>query len=204
MKKTAKIVLVVIIIAVVVILLAVVLGSQAKNRQEIAQTEAAENISATPTPTVVPAPTPTPVPTSPLDADAQTPVSFGNNVIEYEYFDVVENETKTIKKEVGEQTLLIQPFKIIAEQFFEKPLDETPIEPNSVELRDDSIYIDLKKSIYTSNLGSSGESAVLESIANSYLNNMEGVESVYISVDGGPYESSHIEFSQYEPYKAKE
>ena len=48
------------------------------------------------------------------------------------------------------------------------------------------------------NAGSSFEALILQSLTNT-LGNYYGVQEVYITIDGGPYESGHIIIEEGEP-----
>ena len=51
--------------------------------------------------------------------------------------------------------------------------------------------LDLSKDILSANVGSSVEVLMLQSIANTYIENY-GIEELYITIDGGVYESGHL------------
>lgn len=68
---------------------------------------------------------------------------------------------------------------------------------NSLYLQDDNVvYIDLSKEfVEDMNAGSSYESLILQSIANTF-GTYYGVKEVYITVDNKPYESGHFSFKK--------
>lgn len=73
---------------------------------------------------------------------------------------------------------------------------------NSLSLNEDDgmVYIDLSKEFVTDmNAGSFYESMILQSITNT-LGVYYGVDKVYITVDGKPFESGHIMMKEGEPF----
>lgn len=65
----------------------------------------------------------------------------------------------------------------------------------------ESVHIDLSKEFVTEmNAGAGFEGLVLQSIANT-LGTYYGVQNVFLTVDGGPYESGHILLNEDEPLK---
>ncbi|WP_171011431.1 GerMN domain-containing protein [Haloimpatiens lingqiaonensis] len=82
--------------------------------------------------------------------------------------------------------------------------DNTKI--NYVYLNDEEkkVCIDFSKEFVTEmNAGTTKESLVLQSVTNT-LGNYYGVEKVYISIDGNPYESGHILLNKNESFKVDE
>lgn len=66
---------------------------------------------------------------------------------------------------------------------------------------ENSVHIDLSKEfIADMNAGAGFEAMILQSITNT-LGTYYGVQNVYITIDGGPYESGHIIIEKGEPYK---
>lgn len=66
---------------------------------------------------------------------------------------------------------------------------------------ENSVHIDLSKEFVTDmNAGAGFEAMILQSITNT-LGTYYGVQNVYITIDGGPYESGHIIIEKGEPYK---
>ena len=73
---------------------------------------------------------------------------------------------------------------------------------NSLYLNEDGmVYLDFSKEFISEmNAGSAYESMILQSITNT-IGMYYGVEEVYITVDGKPYESGHILMKEKEPFK---
>ncbi|MEG1860050.1 MAG: GerMN domain-containing protein, partial [Christensenellaceae bacterium] len=94
-------------------------------------------------------------------------------------------------------------FKAVNEVFLKDLLGSKGITVNSVLFSDGNLFIDFPKKIYELNLGSAGESSFLESIADTYLNNVEGIKAVYYTVDKEAYASENIELLKDTPYKKK-
>lgn len=72
---------------------------------------------------------------------------------------------------------------------------------NSLALMDDGIvYADFSKELVTEmNAGAYYESMILQSITNT-LGNYYGTDKVYITIEGKPYESGHIQMNEDEPF----
>ncbi len=150
--------------------------------------------SATPTPSESPSPSPS------VSSD---PVTYADNKIEFEYYDVEQDKNVDATVEVEGEGDVQSAIDAVNEAYVKKVLGETGIETNSIVYTGGNVYVDFTDSVYNMNLGSTGESALLESIADAYLNNVEGIQAVYFSVNGYDYSSGHIEFSKDEPYKTK-
>lgn len=75
----------------------------------------------------------------------------------------------------------------------------TKINELRFDKEENSVHIDLSKDFITGmNAGSSFEALILQSLTNT-LGNYYGVQEVYITIDGGPYESGHIIIEEGEP-----
>ncbi|MBC5647876.1 GerMN domain-containing protein [Christensenella tenuis] len=142
-------------------------------------------------------------PSSSVENMEDTPVSYENDTITFDYFDVVENQKKTLTEPVDGEKPLSYVMETVSQLLFDEPLAESPIDPLSIRLENGSVYIDFKKEILSAPLGASGESVILDSIANGYLNSLSEVTAIYFSVEGQDYASSHIEFPKDQPYKVK-
>jgi hypothetical protein len=73
---------------------------------------------------------------------------------------------------------------------------------NSLYLNDEEnmVYVDFSKEFVSEmNAGSAFEAMILQSITNT-LGNYYGVDKVYITLDGKPYESGHILMKEKEPF----
>lgn len=66
---------------------------------------------------------------------------------------------------------------------------------------ENSVHIDLSKEFVTEmNAGAGFEELILQSVANT-LGSYYGVQNVYLTIDGGPYESGHVILKENEPLK---
>ena len=191
-------------VVIVTIALSLILFSQISNLpvQNISpdnSTSYSPEIAATPTIS-----SPTEVSSAPTPSSAVYPlVSYQNNMITYSYYDIVEDKKKTITQNLEGDAPLSSVMEIVSQTIFEKTLADSPINPLSIEQKGDAIYVDFKKDILKTQLGSSGEATILESIADGYLNNLPGIHRIYFSVEGADYSSSHIEFPKDQPYKQR-
>ncbi len=157
---------------------------------------------------VVPAETLAPEPLSTPDSVARPNMSkekveYKDNKVEYTYHDVASDSQKTIEAEASTQSNLQFGLEVVAQQLFNVPLDQSPINPNSISLVDGNLYIDFSAKIYDANFGTSGEAGMLDNIANAYLENLPEVQAVYYSVDGANYSTGHFEIPGGVPYMSK-
>ncbi|HAQ41446.1 MAG TPA: hypothetical protein DCM73_11870 [Clostridiales bacterium] len=66
---------------------------------------------------------------------------------------------------------------------------------------ENSVHVDLSKEFATEmNVGAGFESLILQSVTNT-LGSYYGVQNVYLTIDGGPYESGHVILEENEPLK---
>lgn len=131
------------------------------------------------------------------------PVDYTNHEIDYQYFDVINNTYQTEKVPVEDQGTLRSGLEVIAQNLFGKKLEETPMDPESINVQDGKLIVDFKPEIKESPLGSSGEAAMLDAISDLYLNNIEGVNAVYFGIDGGDFITAHTEQPRSEAYRTK-
>ena len=91
--------------------------------------------------------------------------------------------------------------KTIKEMAEASQLMSTNTKINNLYLNDDGmVYVDFSKEFITEmNAGSAYEAMILQSITNT-LGKYYGVENVYITLDGKPYESGHIMMKEGEPF----
>lgn len=152
----------------------------------------------------VPAPSelPTPAPVSRKNMSEEK-VEYKDNKVEYTYHDIVSDSEKKMEATADTQSDLKFGLEVVAQQLFGQPLDQSPINPNSISLEDGKLYIDFKASIYEANFGLEGEAAMLDNIANAYLNNIPEITEIYYSVDGGNYSTGHFEIPGGIPYLTK-
>ena len=97
-----------------------------------------------------------------------------------------------------------EPIDVIEEvvkdlSIYEVLSSNTKINELYFDEEENSVHIDLSKEFITEmNAGASFEALILQSLTNT-LGNYYGVQEVYITIDGGPYESGHIIIEEGEP-----
>ena len=98
------------------------------------------------------------------------------------------DEPKDIIEEVVKELSvyeILSPNTIINELYFDE--------------EENSVHIDLSDDFISEmNAGASFENLILQSLTNT-LGNYYGVQEVYLTIDGGPYESGHIRIEEGEP-----
>lgn len=162
--------------------------------------------AATEGPVISEAPAPSELPTpAPVNRKnmSDEKVEYKDNKVEYTYHDIVSDSEKKMEAAADTQSDMKFGLEVVAQQLFGQPLDQSPINPNSISLEDGKLYIDFKASIYEANFGLEGEASMLDNIANAYLNNIPEVTEIYYSVDGGNYSTGHFEISGGTPYLTK-
>ncbi|MPM62773.1 hypothetical protein SDC9_109651 [bioreactor metagenome] len=140
---------------------------------------------------------------SPSPMVSSDPVTYKDNKIKFEYYDVAQDKMVDATVEVEGTGDVHSAIDAVNDVYIKNVIGDAGVQTNSIIYKEGNIYVDFTDSIYNLNLGSSGESGVLDSIADAYLNNVEGIESVYFSVNDYDYSSGHIEFSKDKPYKTK-
>lgn len=149
-------------------------------------------------------PTPAPSPSVSPSAIDGDPVTYTDEqTITVEYYDVASDETATATYSLASPGTAQSALDAVNEVYIQNIMGAGSIETNSIVFKGGNIYIDFTQSIYSLNLGSGAEAGVLDSIANAYLNNVQGAAAVYYSVDGQDYSSGHIEIDRNTPYKTK-
>jgi len=144
--------------------------------------------------------TPEPVPTATPGKDE--PITYNDSdVIVIKYYDVVADEDVTKEYEVSGDENNQTAFDAVNDLYLKDVLGGEGLEINSVTYTDGNVFVDFTPSVYELGVGSTGELALLDSIADAYLNNVDGIKGVYYLVDGQPYSSDHIEIPANEPYK---
>lgn len=145
---------------------------------------------------------PTPAPVTRKNMSDE-PVEYKDNKVEYTYHDIVSDSEKKMEAAADTQSDLKFGLEVVSQQLFGQPLDQSPINPNSISLEEGKLYIDFKASIYEANFGLEGEASMLDNIANAYLNNIPEITEIYYSVDGGNYSTGHFEIPGGTPYLTK-
>lgn len=114
------------------------------------------------------------------------------NTVEITVTDIVEN--KDIVKEIPVNKNDISQ---IANMIIQEIGSKTTI--NSILQKENSIYIDFSSNSSILHTGTAEELAVLNSLANTFINNLN-YDNIYFTVDKGIYESGHIILELNEPY----
>ena len=72
---------------------------------------------------------------------------------------------------------------------------------NEIILEDDSVRIDFKSNAApVIDVGASVEGSIIDVLAQSILDNLSEYKKIYVSIEGGPYHSGHLEFELDEVY----
>jgi Sporulation and spore germination. len=212
MKKGAKIGIALIVIAVVAIGVFFLVNAnrspqQVQASQSPVTASAALSEAPSPTVTLIPSslltPSPTLSPTSSATASVKTaedPVSYKDNKIQYSYYDVNSDSKKSVTVDTDSTSKLNMVLAQVAKSYYSRDLADTPLDPNSIKLQGDSVYIDLKSSL---TMGAESEASLLNTIVSAYKSNIEGVNNVYFSVNGQDYSSGNMSFSKDKPYSAQ-
>ncbi|HBU12016.1 MAG TPA: hypothetical protein DEB31_04615 [Clostridiales bacterium] len=138
-----------------------------------------------------------------LEDRQQAVAEYTGGAIAYEYYDITADKTIEETQPAKEKTVSY-PLEVAADKLFSLPLDESPLAPNSIAIFDgENIVIDFNAKIYDVPMGIVFEEAMLGTIANMYLDNMENITRIYFSVDGKNYASGHFELNKDVPYGTK-
>lgn len=149
----------------------------------------------------------TPVPVSPVPIFSATPgpaetFSYsGGDTIEVRYYDMEAQEARSTQypvRDAGDPQAVLDGVQAA----FRDVLGPQNLKINSATYSDGNLFIDFDPSIYTLGIGSAGEREVLESVADTYLTNIDGIQAVYYTVDGAPYQSENVQLNENEAYKS--
>ncbi|WP_066689359.1 GerMN domain-containing protein [Christensenella intestinihominis] len=162
------------------------------------QESAAVTTAPDPEPTIETTQIPSPVPVQ-TPGPSQEFAYDDSSKIMFKYWDEGTQEEKESTYEIDADAGNAAALEAVNQAFF--GTDE--IKANSITFSDGNLFIDFDDSIYNMNLGSSGEGAVLEAIANAYLENVQEINAVYYSVNGEDYSSGHIIQGKDQPFMTK-
>ena len=86
--------------------------------------------------------------------------------------------------------------ELIAEQVVDAMEDEGfYLGINDIIIENDSVRIDFKSdAVPVVDVGASVEGVIIDILAQSILDNLPQYKKIYISIEGGPYHSGHLEF----------
>lgn len=149
----------------------------------------------------------TPVPVSPVPIFSATPgpsESFsytGGDTIQVRYYDMEAQEARSTQYPVTDAG---DPQAVLdgVQAAFADVLGKQNLRIQSATYSDGNLFVDFDPSIYDLNIGSAGEREVLESVADTYLTNINGIRAVYYTVNGEPYQSENVQLAENEAYKS--
>ena len=81
---------------------------------------------------------------------------------------------------------------------------ESLLQVDSIQYATGTVTIDFTKSVYSLNLEKSAEISFLQNLAEAYISNIQEVNSVYITVAGGAYESETLSLPADDPLVEKD
>ena len=141
---------------------------------------------------------------SPSTSVSPQKIEYKNEeTITYKYYDVAQEKTITGEYQIPDAPDEKSALDAINQMLVKGILGQNSIEVNSIKMAGGNITVDFSDSIANLNLGSSGEVAVLDSIADTYLDNVDGAKAIYYTINGEPYASGHIQLYPGEAYKTK-
>ncbi len=153
-----------------------------------------------PTPELLPTPSPEPRATPGENEE----IAFKQeDAIQVEYYDIVNDKTIIKEYKTDGENGAQAAIDAINEIVLKDLLGGGEIVPNSIIFSGGNLFIDFPSEIYDLNLGSAGEDVLLNAIADTYLNNVEGIKGVFYTVDGEAYQSDHIEVLKDVAFKTK-
>lgn len=195
------------VVAITIIMIGVIAfgcGCSCEGEMNATQAAVQSVVSATavPTATVFPSATPS-VPVSATPGPSEE-VAYKDQTIMFEYYDVAEEKMVEANYTIEEGSASVETaLEAVNKAYIEDVMGSEGVAVHSIVFSEGNIFIDFTSSIYGLNLGSGGEIALLDSIADAYLNNVVGAKAVFYTVDGGDYASGHIEIPKGEAYKVK-
>lgn len=132
----------------------------------------------------------------PLESFAYT----DDNEITVQYFDMAAEQTHEVQYPVTDAS---DPLTVVegVTAALHDVLDGQHIKVSSTNYSDGNLFVDFDRSIYDLGMTSGDETQVLNSIADTYLTNVQGIKAVYYTVDGAPYQSEHTQLAAGEAYK---
>lgn len=115
------------------------------------------------------------------------------------YLDETASFLKTKVKE-GKKEEILKPWSVLWQVQDETPLNKNT-KVNSFTVNNSNLaVVDVSSDIYSSNVGSSIESLMLEAMAKTFMS-AYGVDGVILTVDGKLYQSGHILMAEGEYFK---
>lgn len=138
---------------------------------------------------------------TPAPSDAQESFAYSDdNSVTVRYYDM-EAEKEVETQYPVEDTS--DPLAVVdgVTSALRDTLGDQNVKVNSTNYSNGNLFIDFDSSIYDLGLSSGDEHQLLDSIADTYLSNVDGIRAVYYTVDGEPYSSEHTQLMANEAYK---
>jgi len=119
--------------------------------------------------------------------------TFKDGEISFRGYNAATDSTETFvyKIPAAEKQTLNTVLTAYNELYVVPVLEGTPISANSIILEDSALKIDFTETIY-GNYGSGTEAALLDNLFLAFFDNIPEVKEIYVSVNGGAYETGHI------------
>ncbi len=153
------------------------------------------------TPTVTPEPTSVQVTNNPGNSDITLGTEDEPTIAPLENMEVTiyTLNTDTLEK-VAVSVLVTVEDELTPEVIVEQVVDAMEDEGfylgiNDIIPEDDSVRIDFKSDAApVTDVGASVEGAILDILGQSILDNLPQYKKIYVSIEGGPYKTGHLEF----------
>ena len=159
-----------------------------------------------------PTPVVTPLPTRPVVTTAPD-VSAGQNTVNETTITPLETlpitiytlNSDTLEKEAVSVLVTVEDEltpELIAEQVVDAMEEEGfYLGINDIIIKEESVRIDFKSDAApVIDVGASVEGSIIDVLAQSILDNLPQYKKIYISIEGGPYHSGHLEYELDEVY----
>lgn len=168
--------------------------------QEPMSSEEAEAFTNIEIPSFEPISIDTPVPVFTATPGPAESFSYSGDTINVRYYDMETMQAHATHYPVSDKS---DPQAVLdgVQSAYESLLGSGSVKINGATYSDGNLFVDFDPSIYSLGIGSAGERQVLESIADTYLTNIDGIRAVFYTVNGEPYNSENISTSQNEAFK---
>lgn len=150
----------------------------------------------------------TPVIDTPIPVFTATPgpsesFSYSGDTISVRYYDMDTMQAHATQFPVTDSS---DPQAVLdgVQAAYDSVLGDAKVQIRSATYSDGNLFVDFDPSIYDLGIGSAGEQQVLESVADTYLTNIDGIRAVFYTVNGEPYNSENISTNANEAFKTLE
>ncbi|MBD5559770.1 MAG: GerMN domain-containing protein [Clostridia bacterium] len=147
----------------------------------------------------------TPVIETPVPVFTATPgpaesFSYSGDTISVRYYDMDTMQAHATQYPVSDAS---DPQAVLdgVKAAYEGILGNQSVKINDATFSGGNLFVDFDPSIYDLGIGSAGEMQVLESVADTYLTNIDGIKAVFYTVNGEPYNSENISTNANEAFK---